>query len=144
MPNAGEQADVLRALGLYLDQQGASEIEIVNRDAFLAVSWKQRGAGAGQRAYQEHELETLRQQAHELRKGATGNPVGALAEMLRTLGQELDGKQVEVTTITREAGGFRVSGLVAGKYFRELYPTGSLLMNSKRRRVGRGRKPPAG
>src|SRR5881296_3005892 len=98
MPNAGEQADVLRALGGFLDQQGATEIEIVNKEAFLAVSWKQRTPGAGQRAYQEHELEALRAQARELRKGTAGNPLGALAEMLRTLGQELDRKQVEVTT----------------------------------------------
>ena len=143
MPATGEQADVLRALGRFLDEQGASEIEIVNREAFLAVSWKQRTPGEGQRAYQEHELEALREQAREMRKGSTGNPLGALAEMLRTLGQDLDQKQVEVTTITQEAEGFRVSGTASGRYFRELYPTGSLLMNSKRRRVGRGQRPRA-
>src|SRR5438552_1754201 len=114
MPNAGEQADVLRALGRFLDTQGATQIEIVNKEAFLAVSWEQRARGGGQRAYQEHELEALREQAHEMRKGGVGNPVGSLAELLRTLGQQLDNDKIEMNSITQESGGFRVSGVQNG------------------------------
>src|SRR5438046_134489 len=95
MPDQVEQADVLRALGRFLDTQGATQIEIVNKEMFLAVSWERRARAGEQRAYQEHELESLREQAREMRKGGLGNPVGSLAELLRTLGQQLDHDQIE-------------------------------------------------
>ncbi len=140
MPEQGEQADVLRALGRYLDSQAATQVEIVNREAFLAVSWERRARGGEQRAYQEHELNNLRAQAREMRQGGVGNPAGSLAELLRTLGQELDRHQVDINTIVQEPGGFRVSGVKGGRYYRELFNTGDLLMAAKRQRVTRGQR----
>src|SRR4051812_33128759 len=116
MAREGGQADVLRALGRFLDEQGATGIEIKNHEVFLAVSWAQAGASAGQRAYQEKDLEGLREQARAMRKGnAGGTPAGSMGELLRTLGQDLDEADVEVAGIAQEADGFRVSGSSRGR-----------------------------
>jgi hypothetical protein len=137
---ASGQADVLRALGRYLDEQGATGVEIVNRETYLAVSWDQRAAQgeAQQRSYVEQELEELRAQAREMRQGGAGNPAGSLAELLRTLGQELDTEDIDVNMIVQEADGFRVTGIAGGSYFRQLFETSELLAAAERRRVERG------
>ena len=40
MPKIGEQGDVLRAIGRFLDDEGASGIEIRAHEVFLAISWQ--------------------------------------------------------------------------------------------------------
>ncbi|HZT08614.1 MAG TPA: hypothetical protein VFC51_16445 [Chloroflexota bacterium] len=138
MPTVGDQADVLRALGRLLDQEQAQAIEITNHDVFVSVTWQRRGGTAEQRALQEIDLETLRADARAMRKGIfTRNPGGSLAELLRTLGQELDRAQVDVSTITEEPEGFRVSGVAGGRYFRQLYHKSDLLSLSASRRAMR-------
>jgi len=136
-PSGRGLSDVLRALGRFLDGEGASQVEIVNRESFLAVSWETTPPGAEQRSYVEQDLEGLREQAREMRKGGLGNPSGSLAELLRTLGQELDGRDVDINTIVQEPDGFRVSGVADGRYMRELYETDQLLLVANQRRVDR-------
>jgi len=138
---ASGQADVLRALGRYLDEQGATGVEIVNRETYLEVSWEQRAEGPdaqAQRSYVEQELDELRAQAREMRQGGAGNPVGSLAELLRTLGQELDDEDIDVNMIVQESDGFLVTGIVGDRYFRQLYERAELLAAADRRRVERG------
>jgi hypothetical protein len=138
MPAIGEWADVLRALGRSLDAENASHIEIVNHDAFLAVFWDQGAPGAEQRAYKEHDLEALRAQARELRSGtAGGNPGGTFAELLRTLGQDLDRDEVDVSRVAEEDGDFIVSGQAKGKYYRQAYSVSELMVLSAQRRDAR-------
>src|SRR5581483_9535501 len=120
VPQAGEHADLLRALGRFLDQQQAGNVEIVNHEVFLTVSWEKQAGGAQQRAFQDIDVETLRAQAIALRKGNVRNPGGSLAEMLRTLGQELDRDQAEVSTITSNRDSFTVSGVAGNRYFRKV------------------------
>ena len=77
-------ADALRALGWSLDEQHTNgHVEILNREAFLSVFWDDGVASADQRAYEEHDLATLRTQARDMRLGSGINPVGSLAELLR-------------------------------------------------------------
>jgi hypothetical protein len=137
---AGGMADALRALGRYLDEQGATGVEIVDRETYLAVSWDKRAAGSGpeQRSYVEQELEELRAQAREMRQGGAGNPAGSLAELLRTLGQELDERDIDVNMIVQEPDGFLVTGIDGGRYFRQLFETSELLAAADRRRIERG------
>ena len=138
---ASGQADVLRALGRYLDEQGATGVEIVNRETYLEVSWDQRDEGSdaqAQRSYVEQELEELRAQAREMRQVGAGNPVGSLAELLRTLGQELDDEDIDVNMIVQEFDGFLVTGIAGDRYFRQLYERSELLAAAERRRVERG------
>jgi len=130
-------ADLLRALGRSLDAQNAGHIEILNRDAFLSVFWDAGAPGADQRAYQEHDLEALRAAAREMRSGSGGNPGGSLAEMLRTLGQELDANQVDLSRVAEVATGFEVSGEAGGKYFRRVYMTEELVGLGAQRRAAR-------
>jgi hypothetical protein len=138
MATEGGQADILRALGRFLDEQGATGIEIKNHEMFLAVSWDQAGASAGQRAYQEKDLNDLREQARAMRKGiAGGTPTGSLGELLRTLGQELDQDEVEVAGVAQEENGFRVSGSVNDRYYSRLFPTSELLEKSSQRMLQR-------
>jgi hypothetical protein len=137
---AGGMADALRALGRYLDEEGATGVEIVDRETYLAVSWDKRAAGSEseQRSYVEQELEDLRAQAREMRQGGQGNPAGSLAELLRTLGQELDERDVDVNMIAQERDGFLVTGIAEGRYFRQMFETSELLAAADRRRIERG------
>src|SRR5687767_7260894 len=138
MPNPGEHADVLRVLGRFLEEEHASRVEIMNHDAFLSVSWDRPQQGATERAYMEHELVTLRENAHQMREGlARGNPGGSFAELLRTLGQEIDREGVSIAGIDQDAEGFVVSGTRGGKYFKEKYRTDDLLQLSAQRRAER-------
>jgi hypothetical protein len=138
MANSGGQTDVLRALGHWLDQQGASGVEITNYDQFLSVTWVDPTRTDGRRAYQEHELESLRAQAHMLRQDGHGIPGGSLAELLRTLGQEIDQDGIAVGGIVQEPKGFLVSGKLDGVYYSRLYLTDELREASSRRRIVRG------
>jgi hypothetical protein len=159
VPDLGEQADVLRALGRWLDQQGAGGVQITNYDTFLSVTWDQQAPGAAppgaappgaappdcggaqagvpHRAYQEHELATLRVQARRLRQGTLGSPGGTLAELLRTLGQELDQDGLQASGIVQEPAGFRVSGVADRRYFSRFYETSELQEASAQRRSAR-------
>jgi len=159
MADPAELPDLLRALGRFLDRQSATKVEIVNQGAFFAVSWERQNKSgefsrqpaatstSEQRAYQDHDMEVLREQARELRKGGgTGSPGGKLDELLRTLGQELARDNIELSTVVQERDGLRVSGIAGGRYFRRLYGTTELLSESRKRRMERGRaqaeKPP--
>jgi CRP-like cAMP-binding protein len=139
LPRAGEQADILRALGQSLDDLGADAgIEIKGHESFVSVSWLSEGPWGAQRSYQEQGLESLRTRARALRKGSTdGTPSGALAEIFRTIGQELDDEGIEVTGIFQEEGGFRVSGIRSGIYQTSLWYLSDIHELSEQRRATR-------
>jgi hypothetical protein len=137
MPNVGELADVLRAVGLYLDLEHAVGVVIENHDTYLRVSWETFTGGADLRYLEDLDLSSLRAEAQALRRGQARSPGGSLAEMLRTLGQELDEAQVNVATIAQERGSFRVSGQANGHYFREVYFEDQLMTLSFQRRSKR-------
>jgi hypothetical protein len=146
MLQIGDQADVLRALGCWLDEQEAREVQISNQGPFLAVSWQAARQGGHHRTCQEHELTALRLAARQLRQGHHGNSSGAqggqrgsgpLAELLRTLGQELDQSGLKLDEIVQESDAFRVSGTVADAHFSERYETATLLRMSAQRRARR-------
>jgi hypothetical protein len=139
LSGGGEQSEILRALGRWLDEQNAKGFQITNYDTFVSVTWDEPAHGAVHRAYQEHELTHLRAQARVLRQGGVGSPKGTLAELLRTLGQELDAERLEPSGIVQEPGGFRVSGAAGGVYYSRLYETTELQEASARRRWSRGR-----
>src|SRR5436190_6514178 len=136
MAASRQWADALRALGRSLEEQKAGPVEILNRDAFLSVFWD-IGTGADQRAYQEHDLAMLQAQAREMRSGSGGTPGGSQAELLRTLGQELDQDQADWSRIAEGDEGFEVSGTANGKYFRRLYSRQELNAISAERRAAR-------
>jgi hypothetical protein len=139
MPKVGEQADIFRALGRFLDDQGAKSVELRALEVVIQVTWSKDAPGAEHVAVQEHDLESLREQARAMRQGeGGGSPEGSLAEILRTLGQELDDAGLEANGIVQETDGFRVSGVAAGRYAQEFYPVSELLERSAERRAMRG------
>jgi hypothetical protein len=141
----GEQPDLLRAVGRTLDSLHASEIEITFREVFMSISWQSPAGGAQQRSFEDIELEALRDQARQMRGGLITNPVsGQLAELLRTLGQELSSEELEATSIVEEGDGFRVSGVARGRYVRQMYWKTELKRLSEQRRAMRGRSRPPG
>ncbi len=142
MPDLGEQADVLRAVGRLLDDQQASHVEIENHEAFLTISWERYNGVAQQQYLQEVELESLRARARAMRQASNRGLDGSFAELLRTLGQELDRQGVEVSTIVEDREGFKVTGLLQGRYYRDTFRRGQLVTLSGQRRTRRGRGRP--
>lgn len=134
----GEHADILRAVGRFLDEQSATDVELVNQDAFLSLSWTRGGMAADRRHYIDRDLTALRDEAKLSRGTAGGDVRGGLAEIFRTLGQDLDQDHADFTRIAQQGGTIIVSGSVAGRYSQRRYPVGDLLASSRRRRVRRG------
>ena len=73
-----------------------------------------------------------------MRKGMPQDPRG-LAELLRTLGQEIDGYGLELANIMQEEDGFMVSGSASGRYVRRKFETETLLAQARKRRAARNR-----
>jgi hypothetical protein len=136
MPKIRDNAEIFRALGRFLDDQGATTFEIVNHTAFLGVSWDS-GELRGQRAYQEHHLVDLRAEARAMRQGTEG-PVGPIVELLRTVGQELDLEGVDVSSIWRDSRAFHVSGVLDDRHYQSEYRTKDLVAIAAGRRAARG------
>ncbi len=134
----GEQADVFRALGRFLDEEGATNIHIIGQQLVLSVSWDPGGQSQEHRAYQDHDLDLLREQGRKMRQESTGTPAGSLAEILRTLGQELDEAEFEAGGVIQDEKGFQVSGILGGRYANQLFLTGELQERSEARRAARG------
>ena len=140
MSRIGEQGDVLRAIGRILDDENASDIEIVDQDSFIAVSWKNEAFADGSRSYREPQLATLRAQAQFMRSGGlhAATNLESLTELLRTLGQELDEARMEMLRITQVTGGFRVSAVRNGVYEAQTVYLAELREASARHRLKRG------
>jgi hypothetical protein len=124
-------------VGRILDQHHATSVKIQNHDTYLTISWETRNEGPQQDFLEDFDLNELRAQAKALRAGSARSPGGSTAEMLRTLGQELDSQSVDVALITEERGIYRVSGQAFGRYFRKDYSEAELLGLSARRRTDR-------
>jgi hypothetical protein len=104
----------------------------------LKVTWLTSDGETKHRAYQEHQLDVLRTNARIRRQQAAVSPAGSNAELLRTIGQDLDGDNVRFFGITRDAEGFRVSGLAGRTYTTVHYRTSEILGRSVEREKSRG------
>ena len=141
MPKAGEYADMLRALGRFLDEQNAYETEVVEQQHYLAVSWQDSGGVAGQRSYNELDLNQLRAEARRLRGGGGSGPAmakGERHELLRTLGQDLDAMGFSLGRILEDDEGFIVTGVSDRRYHSLRYTREALRELSAERRQQRG------
>jgi hypothetical protein len=93
-----DYADTLRALGRFLDDAGASDIQIKDEGDWWAVSWDR----AGTRRLQFYQLDALRTVARLHRGQEGGIPRFTTAQMLRGLGNLLD--DMNATTFSIVAG----------------------------------------
>jgi hypothetical protein len=135
MPIAtGQYADILRALGQFLDREQAQKFEATNEDGFLSVSWLQAGPDAGDRLHIDHQLDQLNDRAKEARARGRGDPRDGWAEMLRTLGQLLDDEQLELTRLVEQDDGLLVVCSVDGNEVSHTYLIEELQAASRERR----------
>ena len=122
MAKNGEYSDMLRAVGRLLDLQGAHELEIVDDGPYLRASWQVTNGGRERRIYRAFELDRLRLEAKLLRSGsADGAPSDSLAEILRTIGNELDRTECDLLSLTQKDDGFQVSVMRGGGHIVRTY-----------------------
>lgn len=117
-------AEILRALGRFLDNAKAVDAEIIEHSTFMAVSWNKSDDSPPtetKRAYNQLGLDGLRAQARRMRRKseASARP-GDLSGLLRTLGQKLDAMEFDLTRIQESEDGFTVTG-TAEKLYQSLY-----------------------
>jgi hypothetical protein len=150
----GQYGDVLRVIGRLLDEREAvmkaeaidpsrhghetrvlyEDIEIVEHDSFLRVSWRTRGGSGARQAYTDVNLAQLRARSRQLRTDSSADPGGQREELLRTLGQELDADDLRVSGIFEKEADFFVSGSAAGRYVNRSFAKDELLLLSEHRR----------
>jgi hypothetical protein len=133
----GEYTDLLRAIGRLLDREEAQDVRLMNNGAFLSLSWRSPTRGTDERQYEDHNLEELRRWAREARGDIQRGPREFFADLLRTLGQDLDRDGVDFTQIVQSGDALAVTGSADGRYVRQTYYAGDLQASSQRRRTWR-------
>jgi len=117
----GEYSDTLRALGRFLDDINAHAIRIVEGPESIEVSWDDgRGARATQH-YDRSAIEALRAAARMHRGLAEGMFRYGSAELLRTVGRDLDQMRASGVTIEETGAGFDAVVMVGETIVREMY-----------------------
>jgi hypothetical protein len=144
MPIApGEHAALLRAIGRLLDAEFAENVQLVNNDAAVTLSWRKPGLGGEQRSYRQENLEELRRFAAQSRGTYRGDQADSLAELLRTVGQDLDRERWKLTRLVQEPDGWVAEGWLNDRPITRKHLLRDLVASSKRRREWRRSTPPA-
>jgi hypothetical protein len=133
MGSRAEYADFLRVIGQVLDAEEAQQVEIIERETFISISWHSGPGMTENRSFRDLDLDTLRERARELRGTATADVPHTRAELLRVLGQELDEQGVALNGVIEEEDGYRVSGTAGRRYTNRLYTWDDLRDSSMRR-----------
>jgi hypothetical protein len=133
MGSRAEYADFLRVIGQVLDAEAAQQIEIIEHETFISISWQSGPGTTENRSFRDLDLTTLRDRARELRGTATADVPHTRAELLRVLGQELDEQDVALNGVIEEKDGYRVSGTAGRRYINRLYSWDDLRDASMRR-----------
>src|SRR5690348_11938273 len=118
MADPGHYSDVLRLLGHYLDEQRATEIEVVDHGSYFSVCWVGTGPGCEQRTFRAFELRQLLIDARRHRGESRDARRLALtyADMLRTLGDECDEERWELLSVAENEEGLRLTALADGRH----------------------------
>jgi hypothetical protein len=136
MPSPGQYAELLRIVGQMLDAEMVQHAEIVNHEGLIRISWHTHEGAQQARSYEEIAIHSLLQEARSHRGSA---PIGrhGRAELLRTLGQELDREHISLGSIVEEAGGYRTSGIACGRFYTRFYTEHELRTANTRRHIRR-------
>jgi hypothetical protein len=125
MPNQYPYAEKLRTVGQFFDAEAARQVEIVEYDAFLHVTWHTPRGVTQTRLLDDLTIGQLREEARTRRAGLMERPQGH-AELLRTLGQEFDAAGLSLGSIVEEPHGYRASGVADRCYYNQLFTLGEL------------------
>jgi hypothetical protein len=149
----GRYSEILRVIGRLLDERealvkaeatdlsdwhdlapeeeplnlGYADIEIVEHESFVRVSWRSINGSTARQAYTDLSLSLLHARSRQLRGEASSDPSGEREELFRTLGQELDAEELQVSGIFEKEDEFFVSGSASGRYFNRSYTRDELL-----------------
>jgi hypothetical protein len=128
-------ADLLRAIGRFLDEEGATDAELVEHEHFTSVSWQTGDGFVENRAYNRPALLQLRDKGRRMR--SVGNSPGELSELLRTLGQEIDSLAMDVSHVQVRGDAFTITGEVQNRYESHHFTCGELRHLSGQQRANR-------
>ena len=134
----GEYSDTLRALGRFVEILGGIEIKIIDSGDRLELSWIGRSGARDERLWGPHELAALRTTIRQFRGLEGGHPRFTTAELLRTVGRELDQREAQAVTIIETTDGFSVSAQTGRDRFGQLYSYSDLVARSHAFHQGRG------
>ena len=131
-------AQLLRTLGQYLDQQQAIIASIESDDSGLCMRWiivTEEGTREELSALDTFDLDVLRWRGRLVRDLAWSG--GERAELLRTLGQDLDRDGIRIRAISEDGDGFVVEGATGQQTVRRVYSLADLRTSSAQRRASR-------
>src|SRR5688572_12958421 len=117
---AGDCSDTLRAVGRFLELVNGTAVIISDKGDHVEIQWRGR-TGEETRQWGEKEIQALRTSALMMRGTSGGRPTFGMGEFLRTIGRELDEKNVEGISVVETADGFFASGTADGQEFRRDY-----------------------
>ena len=92
----------------------------------MSVSWRAGTGAAGTQAYDELNISELREEARRLRGETDQNRTSRYEVWLRTLGQELEAGQIQMSAISEQDGAFVVTGAGDGRYLQQSYAKNEL------------------
>jgi hypothetical protein len=131
-------AQLLRALGHYLDQRQAVIASIESDESALCIRWiivTEEGTREELSPLDPFDLDVLRWRGRLFRDLAWSG--GERAELLRTLGQNLDRDAIRIHAISEDGDGFVVEGTIGEKTVRRSYSLANLRLQSAERRASR-------
>ncbi len=134
-------SDRLRMVGWLLEDQIAvsdiGQVDIVEHGAGLQVAY-QLNDGVGIRStYPVADIARLTERFQSGREAPPSHPPHALAEALRTIGQDLDEQGIRLERLVRWPSGYRVTGTIGWHCIGRWYSTDGVREMSKERRGDR-------
>jgi hypothetical protein len=154
----GNYGDILRVIGRLLDERDVRErppihpahgvgtaarptatirdMEIIDHESFMTVYWTSEDA-VRQESYMDDVISNLLAEARARRGQTDGYPAGELSDLLRTLGEELDGGGIVFNGVVEKDDAFVVSGIANGRYVNQSYPHEELRALRRRRQPHR-------
>jgi hypothetical protein len=131
MPEMGEYADTLRAVGRMLDGLNASEIALRDTGSAFALAWRDSGRSLESRELDDQELSLLRESARAARERETNVGDFPRAEQLRALGSMVDEIRAAGVVIKQLPGGFWLAADLDGETITETLSVDQVRLRSR-------------
>lgn len=143
MLEAGEYSDALRALGRFLEQVNARNLQIAHLGGSVGVSWERASTEREIREFRSSEVDALRVTARLFRGLEIDRPRFATSEELRAIGSELDQVRAKTFSVTETPEGFELSAVLRDSSLKKTYSHSQLRAFSDTLRHGRRPAPSA-
>ena len=108
MTDETDYSDLLRAVGGFLDDADAREVDINDESGHWSVAWDRSGVAS----FGPDELSALRAIAESRRGLVDDQPQIGLAQLLRVIGQKLDDMDATGFSIAVVPNGFEITAIV--------------------------------